>query len=108
MSAEIVTHEGVQYRHVPAEHNGICGSCDYLDVHGGPCPRFKAPCRNHTILRRIGAEPKATTANDAIRLPAGPRIWSTEVAGGRMHVIADGRAVVAPTRADLKQGRGEG
>lgn len=47
-------------------------------------------------------------ANDAIRLPAGPRIWSTDVAGGRMHVIVDGRVVVAPTRADLKQGRGEG
>lgn len=48
------------------------------------------------------------TANDAIRLPAGPRVWSTEVAGGRMHVIAGGRAVVAPTRVDLKQGGGEG
>lgn len=46
--------------------------------------------------------------NGAVHLPAGPRIWSTEVAGGRMHVIVDGRAVVAPTRADLKQGRGEG
>ena len=46
--------------------------------------------------------------NDAIRLPAGPRIWSTEVAGGRMHTIVDGRAVVVPTRADLKLGRGEG
>ena len=42
-------------------------------------------------------------ANDAVRLPAGPRIWSTEVAGGRMHVIVDGRAVVAPTRADLSK-----
>ena len=42
-------------------------------------------------------------ANDAIRLPAGPRIWSTDVAGGRMHVIVDGRAVVAPTRADLNK-----
>lgn len=42
-------------------------------------------------------------ANYAIRLPAGPRIWSTDVAGGRMHVIVDGRAVVAPTRADLSK-----
>lgn len=41
--------------------------------------------------------------NDRVRLPAGPRIWSTDVAGGRMHVIADGRAVVAPTRADLSK-----
>ena len=41
--------------------------------------------------------------NDAVRLPAGPRIWSTDVAGGRMHVIVDGRAVVAPTRADLSK-----
>lgn len=40
-------------------------------------------------------------ANDAVRLPAGPRIWDTEVAGGRMHTIVDGRAVVVPTRADL-------
>lgn len=49
------------------------------------------------------------TANEAVRLPAGPRIWSTEVAGGRMHVVVDGRAVVAPTRADLrKMERGEG
>lgn len=46
--------------------------------------------------------------NDAVRLPAGPRIWSTDMAGGRMHVITDGRAMVAPTRADLEQGRGEG
>ena len=43
-------------------------------------------------------------ANDAVRLPAGPRIWDTEVAGGRMHVITDGRAVVAPARADLAKG----
>lgn len=40
-------------------------------------------------------------ANDAVRIPPGPRIWSTEVAGGRMHTIVDGRAVVVPTRADL-------
>lgn len=39
--------------------------------------------------------------NGAVRLPAGPRIWDTEVAGGRMHTIVDGRAVVVPTRADL-------
>ena len=45
--------------------------------------------------------------NDAVRLPAGPRIWDAEVAGGRMHTIVDGRAVVVPTRADLKLGRGE-
>ena len=43
-------------------------------------------------------------ANEAIRLPAGLRIWSTEVAGGRMHTIVDGRAVVVPTRADLAKG----
>lgn len=47
-------------------------------------------------------------ANDRVCLPAGPRIWSTDVAGGRMHTIVDGRAVVVPTRADLKLGRGEG
>ena len=46
-------------------------------------------------------------ANAGVRLPAGPRIWSTEVAGGRMHTIVDGRAVVVPTRADLKLGRSE-
>lgn len=46
-------------------------------------------------------------ANDRVRLPAGPRIWSTDVAGGRMHVIVDGRAVVAPTRADLRKLEGE-
>ena len=45
------------------------------------------------------------TANDAVRLPAGARCWDTEVAGGRMHVIIDGRAVVAPARADLKLGK---
>lgn len=45
--------------------------------------------------------------NDAARLPAGTRCWDTAVAGGRMHVIVDGRAVVAPTRADLKQGGGQ-
>ena len=40
-------------------------------------------------------------------VPAGPRIWDTEVAGGRMHTIVDGRAVVVPTRADLRTtGRG--
>ena len=44
-------------------------------------------------------------ANTGVHLPAGPRIWDTEVAGGRMHTIVDGRAVVVPTRADLKQGR---
>ena len=42
--------------------------------------------------------------NDAVRLPAGPRIWDTEVAGGRMHTIVNGRAVVVPTRADLAKG----
>ena len=42
--------------------------------------------------------------NGAVRLPAGPRIWDTEVAGGRMHTIIDGRAVVVPTRADLAKG----
>ena len=47
-------------------------------------------------------------ANAGVRLPAGPRIWDTEVAGGRMHTIVDGRAVVVPTREDLKLGRGEG
>ena len=41
--------------------------------------------------------------NTLPRLPDGPRIWSAEVAGGRMHVIVDGRAVVAPTRADLSK-----
>ena len=46
-------------------------------------------------------------ANTGVHLPAGPRIWDTEVAGGRMHTIVDGRAVVVPTRADLKLGRGE-
>ena len=42
--------------------------------------------------------------NDAVCISAGPRIWDTEVAGGRMHTIIDGRAVVVPTRADLAKG----
>ena len=43
-------------------------------------------------------------ANTGVYLPAGPRIWDTEAAGGRMHTIVDGRAVVVPTRADLAKG----
>ena len=42
--------------------------------------------------------------NTGVHLPAGPRIWDTDVAGGRMHTIVDGRAVVVPTRADLAKG----
>ena len=55
----------------------------------------------------VGGGQVIALQNDRVRLPAGPRIWSTEVAGGRMHAIVDGRAVVVPTRADLKLGRGE-
>lgn len=42
-----------------------------------------------------------SATNDAIRIPAGIRCWDTAVAGGRLHTIVDGRAVVVPTRADL-------
>jgi hypothetical protein len=59
------------------------------------------------MTRRTGVgrviPPNLGAMNTLPRLPDGPRIWSTDVAGGRMHVIVDGRAVVAPTRADLSK-----
>lgn len=51
--------------------------------------------------------PDLGAMNTLPRMKDGPRIWDTEVAGGRMYTIVDGRAVVVPTRADLKLGRGE-
>lgn len=48
---EIVFHNGIEYRHVPAENPGFCGSCDYPGVNGGACPKGSAPCRHDTILR---------------------------------------------------------
>ena len=36
--------------------------------------------------------------NRAVTLPAGVRRWDSEVAGGRMHVIVDGRVVALPER----------
>lgn len=56
MKCETVTHNGVEYRHVPAENVGFCGSCDYLDVHGDSCPKGQAPCREETVMRRVKAQ----------------------------------------------------
>jgi hypothetical protein len=53
---EIVHHNGVEYRYIPAEKPGFCGSCDYLDVHGDACPKGSAPCRHDTILRATTPE----------------------------------------------------
>ena len=36
--------------------------------------------------------------NEAPRLPPGPRRWDSDVAGGRMHVVVEGRVVVAGER----------
>ena len=36
--------------------------------------------------------------NEAPRLPAGTRRWDSDVAGGRMHVVVEGRVVVAQER----------
>lgn len=74
---------------------------------GAPRGGWEGPAHGSGAGDSVGGG--LVTANDATRLPAGPRIWSTDVAGGRMHVIVDGRAVVAPTRADLSKlegGRG--
>lgn len=37
-------------------------------------------------------------ANRAVRLPPGPRRWDSDVAGGRMHVVVEGKVVVAQER----------
>ena len=37
-------------------------------------------------------------ANRAVVLPAGTRRWDSDVAGGRMHVVVDGKVVVAQER----------
>ena len=37
-------------------------------------------------------------ANRAVVLPPGPRRWDSEVAGGRMHVVVEGRVVVTQER----------
>ncbi len=74
-----------------------CEECaPRMHGNGGERMRARREIEKDTIEHSGGT-------NDAVRLPAGPRIWSTDVAGGRMYTIVDGRAMVVPTRADLIQ-----